>query len=76
VTVIVVGVTPTSLPVSVVVLHLSEVVAAFGGVVDPGVSPPTFFPLLHPAAISTTTSSTPTQPNRLNVPPLAGSPPI
>ena len=48
-TVIVVGLTPTSDPVSVVVLQMS---AAVVEPVDVGVSwspPPTFFPLLHAA---------------------------
>ena len=55
-TVIVFGVTPTSDPVSVVVLHTSGVVVEF---VDPGVSrfpPPTFLPLLHAAPTSTITT--------------------
>ena len=71
VTVIVVGVTPTSVALSGVVLQTSEVVAVAVGAVVP-VSPPplpTFFPPPHAAATSTMTSRTPTQPKRLKVPP-------
>ena len=77
VTVIVVGLTPTSVDFSCVVAHLSDVVGLFvGTVVAPLRSPPTFLPLPQPAATSTTTSSTPIQPKRFKVPPLAGGPSI
>src|SRR6185437_8634085 len=73
VTVIVVGLTPTSVDFSVVVLHWSDVVGVFaeGVVVPEMLSLPIFFPLPQPAARSATTSSAPIQPNRLKVPPLA-----
>ena len=53
-TVIVVGVTPTSVDCRVVVLHTSEVVDAFGAVVVSAFSPPpTLLPPPHAAASST-----------------------
>ena len=51
VTVIVVGLTPTSVAFSAVVLHASEVVGAPGATVDCAVRPPpTFLPPPHAAA--------------------------
>src|ERR1043165_5254866 len=63
-TVIVVGVTPTSLAVSVVVLQISDVVSVSADVlvVSP---PPIFLPLLHAEAANKMTRRTPTMPKRL-----------
>jgi hypothetical protein len=68
VTVMVVGVTPTSVPWSVVVLHTSEVVAVEPALVV-AVGVPMDFPPPHAAAIRTMTSKPPTHPKRLKVPP-------
>src|SRR6476660_9226436 len=67
-TVIVLGLTPTSLAVSVVVLQTSDVVSV-GCVLVVSPPSPIFLPLLHADKISTMTSRTPTQPKRLKIPP-------
>ena len=73
-TVIVVGLTPTSVAIAVVVEQTSEVVFVAGAELVERLSSPTFLPLLHAERASTLTSRTPTPLKRLMSSPRSANP--